>query len=83
METTKVLPCSCEHEFQDKTYGKGMRLHNVSQGGTKKGIVAYCTVCSPRQPISKSPTPPMPGIGITKLIPSDPPRKEKSIKWTA
>lgn len=30
----KIMQCNCKHEFQDETYGKGMRLHNVSQ---KKG----------------------------------------------
>lgn len=28
------------HEFQDKTYGKFMRVHNVSEKG------ANCTVCN-------------------------------------
>lgn len=81
MESTKILPCTCEHEFQDNTYGKGMRLHNVSQGGTNKGIVAFCTVCSPRQPKIKTTTPPMPGIGMKNIQHPDPPRKGKSIKW--
>lgn len=41
-EGVKVLPCTCSHEFQDATYGKGMRLHNVNKDGK-----AFCTVCSP------------------------------------
>ncbi len=45
MQGTVVLPCNCKHEFQDKTYGKGNRLHNVAKSNDK----AYCTVCSPRQ----------------------------------
>jgi hypothetical protein len=24
----KVLPCNCENEYQDRKYGKYMRLHN-------------------------------------------------------
>lgn len=40
--TTVILPCLCEHEFQDAPYGKGMRVHNVNEKGD-----AYCTVCSP------------------------------------
>jgi len=62
---TVVLQCTCKHDFQDQIYGKGMRLHNVSQGGTGKDKVAYCTVCSPKQPKVK---------GV------DPLRKPKNIK---
>lgn len=40
---TIVLKCTCKHDFQDQEYGKGMRLHNISE--VKKE--AYCTVCSP------------------------------------
>lgn len=39
MTVTKA--CKCTHEFQDKEYGKGMRLHNLSDDKKK----AYCTVC--------------------------------------
>ncbi len=36
----KVMDCICEHEFQDKEYGKGKRFFN-------KGVKKYrCTVCS-------------------------------------
>ena len=42
--TTKVLPCSCANEYQDRKYGKGRRLHNK---GKREGESAYfkCTVC--------------------------------------
>jgi hypothetical protein len=45
---TIILPCSCKSEFQDETYGKGRRLHNVSQ---KKGVrpsdqKKKCTICN-------------------------------------
>lgn len=43
MAATKVFPCTCKHEFQDKEYGKGMRLHNLSESSKKKE--AHCTVC--------------------------------------
>jgi hypothetical protein len=33
--------CDCKHEFQDKEYGKGVRLHTVSEDGKK----FRCTVC--------------------------------------
>jgi len=33
--------CACESEYQDLKYGKNVRLHNLSKGGTQ----ARCTVC--------------------------------------
>lgn len=49
--TTKksIQYCGCvgkpshASEYQDKTYGKGMRLHTVSGSKTKVGY--SCTVC--------------------------------------
>ena len=38
---TIIKKCTCKHEFQDKVYGKGMRVHNKSD----KDPVCYCTVC--------------------------------------
>lgn len=38
--TTKFLPC--RSEFQDKRYGPGLRVHNVSG---KLGAPSRCTVC--------------------------------------
>lgn len=35
-----VIKCTCEHEFQDRTHGKGMRVYNVGAKESK------CTVCS-------------------------------------
>lgn len=34
-----VQACKCEHEYQDKRYGKGMRLHNKTKDA------ARCSVC--------------------------------------
>ncbi len=36
---TKDKQCNCVSEFQDKTYGKGIRAHNETAKGLK------CTVC--------------------------------------
>jgi hypothetical protein len=36
---SKVLACSCKHEYQDQRYGQGNRLMNP----TKDGYI--CTVC--------------------------------------
>ena len=27
---TKILSCTCKSDFQDNTYGKGLRVHNLS-----------------------------------------------------
>lgn len=44
MAKTITKPCTCESAYQDKTYGKGVRLHNVG-GGSKTVATAKCTVC--------------------------------------
>ena len=36
---TKIAPCTCAHEFQDRTYGRGQRVHNRTVKGYR------CTVC--------------------------------------
>lgn len=41
----KILKCSCRSEFQDRKYGKGMRVHNPAKDGA---LIKYnCTVCGP------------------------------------
>ena len=39
----KVLKCTCSHNYQDKRYGKNMRVHN--QTDKDHGNVWRCTVC--------------------------------------
>jgi hypothetical protein len=40
-----IAPCSCQHEYQDKRYGKGIRVHN-RKGGGATGVKGHrCTVC--------------------------------------
>jgi hypothetical protein len=41
MKTTKVIFCTCKHEYQDKRYGQQQRLHNAM---VKEGFWR-CTVC--------------------------------------
>lgn len=41
--TTEIKPCNCKNEYQDETYGEGMRVHN-SKGG-RDGAGFRCTVC--------------------------------------
>lgn len=38
-KSVRILECVCAHEFQDKRYGKGKRLHNPTKEGYR------CTVC--------------------------------------
>lgn len=40
---TEILICSCQHEFQDKKYGKGKRVHN--RKASKSTFDFKCTVC--------------------------------------
>jgi hypothetical protein len=40
-----IKKCTCKHEYQDKKYGKGMRVANALQT-SKQGAKKYrCTVC--------------------------------------
>ena len=34
-----IKPCKCEHEFQDRKYGRNQRVHNTCNKG------ARCSVC--------------------------------------
>lgn len=36
-----IQSCNCTHAFQDAHYGRGMRVKNLTKGGS-----ARCTVCS-------------------------------------
>ena len=36
-----IQKCVCKHEFQDATYGKGMRVHTEAKDKSLR-----CTVCS-------------------------------------
>lgn len=43
--TTVFVRCSCQHEYQDKTYGPGIRVAN-KKGKSKGTATEYrCTVC--------------------------------------
>jgi hypothetical protein len=41
-KATKIVSCTCKHEYQDTKYGKGKRVANLSE---KHGFYR-CTVCS-------------------------------------
>lgn len=37
---TRIINCECQHEFQDKRYGAGKRVANITDNGD-----ARCTIC--------------------------------------
>jgi hypothetical protein len=43
MSETKVMPCSCESNFQDRIYGKNMRVFNQTRKNNDRTY--RCTVC--------------------------------------
>lgn len=74
-ERTEILRCNCEHEFQDKTYGRNMRVHNVNNKGQ-----AFCTVCSPSYRREKQATKVDPShVFGHGAIPARLPRNPKSV----
>ena len=42
---TKIMTCTCKHEYQDEKYGKGKRVFNAGAKGTGTVITYKCTVC--------------------------------------
>ncbi len=42
---TAILDCSCEHAFQDKTYGRRKRVHNSTHESQTRIKGYRCTVC--------------------------------------
>jgi len=46
--STAVKECTCKHEFQDKRYGKNMRLMNPIK--EKSDCNWRCTVCGREHP---------------------------------
>ena len=50
-----VMACTCKHDFQDKTYGRGLRLFNY--GRKINGTGGYrCTVCGATRGAATPPT---------------------------
>jgi hypothetical protein len=37
----RIMRCTCKHEYQDKRYGEGKRVHNLAV----KAEAWRCTVC--------------------------------------
>lgn len=84
MPATVIMRCTCDHEVQDKMYGKGMRVHNRIDGGkaAKEPIGYCCTVCTPNLVnIGRKAEiqPAAPAFGITFSIPAKLPRIVKQL----
>ncbi len=45
MATTYKMQCTCKHAFQDKTYGKQVRLATPCKGAPQGQQNIRCTVC--------------------------------------
>jgi hypothetical protein len=43
-----ILACTCKHDYQDQTYGPGLRVHNPYRTPAPGGW--RCTVCSKVKP---------------------------------
>lgn len=43
MAESKIMKCTCAHEYQDRVYGKSMRLFNPIGKSQDSGY--RCTVC--------------------------------------
>lgn len=50
-----VIKCQCQHEYQDKKYGTGNRVHNWADGENSKAGGWRCTVCEAVKPASAAP----------------------------
>lgn len=56
----KIVQCDCRHEYQDKTYGPGNRVHNIAEkigpsrtGDKGKVRSLRCTVCRKVKPMAE------------------------------
>lgn len=56
MKTIAHVLCTCQHEYQDKKYGMGVRVANLTQKGTGSvdKRILRCTVCSREHTVSVS-----------------------------
>jgi hypothetical protein len=56
MGTVAKVACVCSHEQQDKMYGNGVRVANLTQKGTGNSTTRYvrCTVCSKEHVVTEN-----------------------------
>lgn len=48
-----IYPCTCSNEWQDKTYGKKNRVHNICVSSNPGQQKIRCTVCKGEKLINK------------------------------
>lgn len=41
----RILQCKCEHPYQDKRYGEGMRVFNYAPAKGQKPNRYRCSIC--------------------------------------
>lgn len=41
----ELRACTCRHEYQERRYGRWLRVHNLTQKGPGSSQVWRCTVC--------------------------------------
>lgn len=51
---TAKVPCKCTNDYQDRVYGRGVRIANATQKGDDASVDVRCTVCSTLHRVSKS-----------------------------
>lgn len=54
-----ILRCTCVNPYQDKRYGKGLRVVNPTTKGNSNSVTYRCTVCEAL--INKGISAPTPG----------------------
>jgi len=45
MGTTKIVKCTCINDFQDKKYGRKLRIANYCVSSKHQTVPWRCTVC--------------------------------------
>ena len=48
MADTRIIRCTCEHEYQDAKYGRWNRVHNKTESKDGPATEWRCTVCGKR-----------------------------------
>ena len=48
-----IIRCVCAHEYQDRRYGDGKRVHTVGQKDRSGDPPYYCTVCGKKNILFK------------------------------
>lgn len=46
IDMTVIKECKCEHAYQDKLYGKGRRVFNLTNKGNANKEVHRCSICN-------------------------------------